>query len=242
MLPGQIQRLIAVPPGVTTLDVRRINFQTVRNGDLVALANVVEHVRRRDGNPAVRFHITDEALHATDYCRRFRAWLIRHTDYFDPEPSGQHLALTNANQWMYRGAVGDLVSIRNPCATRPKIAVFPLLDAPYNVYRNWPHPVLAEILERFQRPPWADCQRVICSRRGLPDGIDPAGYQVSHDFAANLIHLLEAAVYVGGDTGMSHLAGVLDRGPTPYFYLHGRASELITLPLGHARRGQIVTY
>lgn len=240
----KLSEVIRYPADASILDIRQSDFQTIRCGDMIAVINVIEHLRRRDDRPDLQFHLLGNAMHHPPYVRQFHDFLAGVTDYLSTEASGQHISGGRISVWDYRCEVGDQVTIRNPYETTRKVAIFPLLDARYNQYRNWPSDVFAEILDQYRD---YDGERVICMANRMMAGADAPplifpGYTLSHDFADNLYHALSAEVFVGGDTGFSHLVGSLDRGPCPIYYYHGTESEIRSLPLGYQRRGRIVTF
>jgi ADP-heptose:LPS heptosyltransferase len=50
-------------------------------------------------------------------------------------------------------------------------------------------------------------------------------FEISNDFMTNVEHILSCEIYVGGDTGMSHFASVLNNGPKISYY-SPRSSDL----------------
>ena len=54
---------------------------TVRNGDMIAVANIVEHLRQIEKKP-IRFHFIPGTISSAQHCQDFHSWMIAFTDYF----------------------------------------------------------------------------------------------------------------------------------------------------------------
>ena len=72
--------------GPIVLNINLRNFATVRVGDMIAIINLLSHLRTRENNVDIKAHLTDEALHTADYCHKFREFLLEGTTYFSPNP------------------------------------------------------------------------------------------------------------------------------------------------------------
>ena len=68
--------------------------------------------------------------------------LFRSTDYFSAFEGTESLPWRRVNIWDFRDISGDLVKIPNILPMKKKIVIFPLTDAPYNQWRNWPSHLL----------------------------------------------------------------------------------------------------
>ena len=160
------------------------------------------------------------------------------TDFFSDVPGTKDLSWKNVNVWDFRDISGDLVSIKNTVSMKDKIVVFPLFDAPYNGYRNWPIQLFQNILKSYSN---YNCEKIICANVS-PD-IDLHGFSISTDFIQNICHILECKTFIGGDTGTSHFASALDRGPKDVIYYYSSRGLLHTTPFYALKgKGEIRTY
>lgn len=209
----------------TTFD---ILGEGLRNGDLIAVCNVIQHLRdTKDKN--IKFYLKPGCLYKVDYVRKFFMFLMENTDYFSLSPGKENLPWNRVMLWDFRDIIGDQVVIHNSIPQKKKVVVFPLYDAQYNQNRNWTPELLSKILLfcNFQYP---DHEKFLCAKEDMSNYLDPCGFEISTDFMTNLNHIMEAEVYVGGDTGMSHFASVLDKGPSELVYYYNSRGMLHTLP------------
>ena len=225
-----------------------INPQTfgplgVRNGDLVAICNIVHDLRKKKNDPALQFYLEPGVLNAQDYIQKFFRILCSLTDCFSLYPGQQSLPWRNVGVWDYRDISGDHVTIVNPCVQEKKVVVFPVYDAEYNVQRNWSMAAFYNILKEVNAK-YPDYERIVCAREQPPPSFDMHGFTVSTDFNTNIEHIMTAAVFVGGDTGVSHFASVLRPGPEELVYVYSSHCLLHTLPFYYLseRRGRLETY
>jgi hypothetical protein len=201
-------------------------FGTVRNGDLIAVANVVEHLRKINNNPKIRFHLKPGSISSEKYVQDFHSFLLMTTDYFSAFEGTESLPWRRVNVWDFRDISGDLVKIPNILPMQKKIVIFPLLDAPYNQWRNWPQHVLQSLIEKYSTDEYKDYEKIICSK----DTVVADGWINSTDFMANIQHILEAEIFIGGDTGTTHFAFALDRAPKDLLYYGSSRALVHTLP------------
>jgi len=201
-------------------------FGEVRNGDLIAVCNVVAHLRKINNNPKIRFHMKPGSMSKDKYVEEFHSYLIAFTDYLSAFEGTESLPWRKVNLWDFRDISGDLVVIPNQKKMEKKIVVFPLLDAKYNQWRNWPAHALQQILERFNKPEYQDYEKIICNRIDL--NID--GWKSSTEFIENIFHIMDAEIFVGGDTGTTHFAFALDKGPKDLLYYGSSRALVHTLP------------
>ena len=202
--------------------------QGLRNGDLVAVCNVVEHLRQQRGEH-IQFYLKPGTLSQRDYVRQFHQWLLANTDYFSLTPGKTDLPWRRVMLWDFRDIAGDLVSIPNTQPRQQKLVVFPLYDAEYNTYRNWTPELLTKIL-LFCNVEYPDHEKILCAREDMRNYLDPCGFTCSTDFVENLAHIMTAAVFVGGDTGTSHFASALNPGPRELIYYYSGRGMLHSLP------------
>jgi ADP-heptose:LPS heptosyltransferase len=199
----------------------------LRNGDLIGVANVIEHLRKF--TPGLKFYLDPKAIHSEKYVQEFYKFLLETTEYFSDKPNTQNETLKwqRVNLWDFRDICGDLVKIPNTTPMEKKIVVFPLTDAPYNTYRNWPMDVVRKVFDRFDSLEYKDYKKVICHK---DDSFRRNGWHNSTNFMDNIHHIMSAEVFCGGDTGTSHFAFALDRGPKDLIYYNSSRALIHTLP------------
>ena len=221
------------------LNIRKGVFgDCIRNGDLIAVANVVEHQRKL--HPDMKFYIDPDTRPQAEYNRQFYSWLLKNTDYFSETPGEKDLNWRMVNPWDFRDIAGDLVKIHNPLIAEKKIVICPLFDAPYNVYRNWPRKVFDNILDYYSSSMFDGYEKVILSTKAE---YYKEGWTQSIDFLNNLKHIMTAEIFIGGDTGTSHFAWALDKSPETMIYLNSSRGLLHTLPFYLLQgKGTIKTY
>lgn len=210
----------------------------LRMGDIVALANVVAHFRQLQDSMDIKFFLDKNAIHDRSYCYEFYNWMVSNTNYFSAEPGHEYLPWRRVNLWDYRDISGDLVSIPNHCKTLDKIVICPVTNADYNLYRNWPGNVLDDIIKECELK-YPNHEKIILSQGTFTI----PGYTNSNSLIDNLHHIQTASLYIGGDTGLSHYAGALERGPDVIYYMSSRGL-LHTLPFNllAKKRGDLRTY
>jgi hypothetical protein len=197
----------------------------IRNGDLIAVANVVEYLRLE--TPDLKFYIHPDAMAQAEYNRDFYSWMLKNTDYFSISPGEMDLKWSRINLWDFRDISGDLVKIHNPLIQQKKIVICPLFDAPYNAYRNWPRPVFEDLLDHYDKSLYDGYEKVILSPKSE---CFRTGWTHSIGFLNNLQHIMTAEIFIGGDTGTSHFAWALDKSPKTMIYLNSSRGLLHTLP------------
>ena len=199
----------------------------IRNGDFIAVANVVEHLRKINNNPNIRFWIDPLATSSERYVQDFHSFLIGVTDYFSAFEGQEELPWQRVNLWDFRDVSGDLVKIPNNKEMKKKIVIFPLRDATYNTYRNWPSHVFSQIIDKYSSDEYNEYERIICSRDGFSTN---EKWKVSSDIVENLTHIMESEIFVGGDTGTTHFAFALDKSPKDMIYCGSSRALIHTLP------------
>jgi hypothetical protein len=205
-------------------------FGTVRNGDMIAVANVLEHIRKTNNNPLIRFHLKPGSVSEDTHCQTFYEIMLKMTNYFSTEPGEQSLPWRKVNVWDFRDICGDLVKIPNNAPMEKKIAIFPLFDAPYNQWRNWPKDVYEQIIAKYSTEEYKDYEKVICKKGEPTESCPFEGWRYSTNFVQNYYHITTAEIFVGGDTGSSHFAWALDKGPKDLIYYGSSRGLIHTLP------------
>jgi ADP-heptose:LPS heptosyltransferase len=203
-------------------------FGTVRGGDLIGVANIVEHLRKINNNPKIRFHMKPGSISNEKYVEEFHTFLIGITDYFSAFEGSESLPWRKVNVWDFRDICGDLVKIPNFLPMKKKIVIFPLTDAPYNQWRNWPPHILSQLIEKYSTDEYKDYEKIICTKNaGYPSSEE---WKVSGNMVENLLHIMDAEIFAGGDTGTTHFAFALDRSPKELLYYGSSRALVHTLP------------
>ena len=121
-----------------------------------------------------------------------------------------------------------------------KIVVFPVFDAPYNNYRNWPKAILQKVIDDNQI--YTDFEKIICVK-DLPKEIDVKDFTVSTDFMTNINHIIDCHTFLGGETGTSIFASTLERPPQNLIYFYSSRALLHTTPFHVlSGKGRIMKY
>jgi hypothetical protein len=218
-------------------------FGTVRNGDMIAVANVLEHIRKINNDPMIQFHLKTGNVSSDTHCQTFYEIMLKMTNYFSSEPGEQSLPWKKVNVWDFRDISGDLVKIPNNAPMEKKIAVFPLFDATYNQWRNWPKDVYEQIIAKYSTKEYEDYEKVICKKGAPTESCPFEGWRYSTNFVQNYYHITTAEVFVGGDTGSSHFAWALDKGPKDLIYYGSSRGLVHTLPFYLIEgKGKMSTY
>ena len=202
--------------------------QGLRNGDLIAVCNVIAHLRNSRQQP-IQFYLPESCLNGADYIQKFYQHLCATTDFFSDTPGVKTLAWKRVMLWDFRDIIGDCVKITCDSVKQQKLVVFPVYDAQYNQNRNWPQELLMNILEHCETN-YPTYEKILCARDDLSNFVDLRSFTMSTDFITNVRHIENAAVYIGGDTGMSHFASVLDPGPRELVFWYNGRGMIHTLP------------
>jgi hypothetical protein len=199
-----------------------------RVGDIVGICNIIQYLR--NNHPELKFFMQPGTINEAPHCQQFFSYMKENTNYFAENVGMQELTWNRVNVWDFRAICGDLVSIPNEEKVTNKVVMFPLFDAPYNTYRNWPKEVFFEKIEKYfvNYPEW---ERVICitDEKMLPPG-DYSNYTISTNFLDNLQHIKTCRRFIGGDTGTSHFAWSLVGGPESLRYVMSNRGLMHTMP------------
>jgi hypothetical protein len=220
----------------------------IRNGDMIAIINVLQWLRQKHNNPDIKFWMPPNyIIKDTGYHEQFFDYLNTHWDFFSPHPNPERnfLPYEHIMLWDFRDNIGDIIQIPNGLTTQKKVVICPVLDAKYNTMRNWPEWIMAEVVNKVNT--YKGYEKIICVHESLKKQVMKYGLEVSTDFETNLNHIRTAEVFVGGDTGTSHFASALKDGPNELVYLYSARSVMHSLPFhsvfSHVgRKGTIVTY
>lgn len=195
----------------------------LRLGDLLGVANVVEHFRRVEDQPTIRFCLEPSAISDRKYVRDFYDWLVQNSDYFSQQPGTDYLPWQRVNIWDYRDISGDLIELKHGQEKQKKIVLNPLFDAEYNLYRNWPPQVFDSALKKYSH--YQDYDKVIVSGTGQ----QASGWRSVTDMNQVLQEILTCEKYIGGSTGLSLFASALIDPPEMTHVMSSRCL-LHTLP------------
>ena len=205
-------------------------YMGTRNGDLIAICNIIEWMRKKYNDPSLQFYLTPGILNPDQHIKKFFKFLCENTDYFSLNPGNKTANFNNIAVFDFRDIAGDLVKIKNTRVQEKKVVIFPLYDAAYNEQRNWSMEIMERILKECLEV-YPNHKRYICAKNLPPPGlIDTTGYEVSTDFITNIEHIMTAEIFYGGDTGVSHFASVLDPGPKELNYVYSSRCLIHTLP------------
>lgn len=195
----------------------------LRLGDLLGVANVVEHFRQVEKNPDIKFHLDPGSITQTKYVLEFYDWLLYNSNYFTLSRGNEYLPWERVNIWDYRDMSGDLIRIDNNHNKQKKIVVNPLFDAPYNTYRNWPMSVYNKIINEYNE--YTDYEKVLISS----SKIESPGWKTVTDMADVILEILTCEKYIGGSTGLSLFASAIENPPQAVHVMSSRCL-LHTLP------------
>ena len=219
----------------------------LKMGDLIATLNVLEYMRIENNNPNIKFHIPDTALQTEkDYVREFRDFIASISDYLSPTP-GQFNFEGFVEIWSFRESNGDLVKINNSLPITKTVCIFPLIDATYNTERNFSKALIQDIINEYSLPRYNGYAKFICIKGDLPEGLNLKGFAISNSFKQNLQFAATCEFYIGGDTGLSHLAGITnkpDRNLKLYYNYgyHGGWASSFTAPFHYQKENVRMVY
>ena len=205
------------------------NNYGIRNGDMIAIINFLKWFRQKENNPNIKLYITHNVIVNTDYCKTFFKFLCENTDYFSNEEGFQTLPYNELMLWDFRDIIGDHALIINPRQQKKKIVVFPIYDADYHNNRNWSLELLDSILKEYSEK-YPDYEKIVCVKDIPAIDINMYGFSMSINFMSNINHIMESEIFIGGDTGTSHFASVLDKGPKELIYYYNGRGMIHTLP------------
>ena len=190
----------------------------IRSGDILGICNLLEHLRITDNSKDIKFYLSDDAIQESSDVKFSREFLKEHTDYFSDVPGDQYFQFERFNIWDYRSVSGDLVKVDNSKYDKEDtICIFPLFDAPYNIYRNW-NESLTNTLIDYYKTNFKE-KIIICAHEDQKTFIETTfpGLEYSYDYGQNVKHLISCKYFSGGDTGTSHLAASLINRPKCLF-------------------------
>lgn len=203
----------------------------IRNGDILGICNILEHIRFTENDKTIKYYLPDDSIQESDYVVKFRDFIKKHTDYLSDSPGESYFQFERLNCWDYRALSGDLVKVNNDSYNKEdKICIFPLIDAQYNLYRNWSTELLTQIVKYYKT---ISNNIILCchdNNKTILQNLFPE-LQFSTDYDENLYHICTCTHFAGGDTGTSHLAGSLTNRPKNLFF-YASAEVYHTFPLG----------
>lgn len=212
------------------------NNYGIRNGDLICIINFVQWFRKKQNNPKIQVYLSPGVLVDQDYVTKFYEFIAKQSDCFSRVPGKQQLPYHELMLWDFRDITGDHATVHNTEHMKKKVVVFPIYDAEYHNYRNWTQKLINEVLEEYSAK-YPDHEKWLCAKDKPPSDLNLRGFEVSTGFYDNIYHIMEAEVFVGGDTGTSHFAAALDPGPKELIYYYNGRGMLHTLPF-HVLNGK----
>jgi hypothetical protein len=210
----------------------------LRNGDLVALCNTIAYLRLKN-NQLISFHMKPGTVAKTDYVQQFFNYFLETTDFFSKEPGEVDLPWKRVNLWDFRAISGDVVHIKNEEKQEKKIVIVPLFDAPYNVYRNWPPGFLENLIETYTKEEYQEHKKFILAK----DEMNIAGWKTCTNLLEGLQHIKTCSIFIGGETGTSMFASVLQPAPPELLYFYSGRGLIHTTPLHIFNgKGKLMSY
>lgn len=214
----------------------------LRCGDILGACNILESLRETDSDMV--FHFSSDSLFDADYVYLFKDFLTKHTNYFSDIPGDHYLNFNNVNLWDYRSNIKDNVKVDNVNYIKQnKICIFPLFDAPYNIHRNWNDGLTNSLIEYYCNN-FLDYEILLCSSINNASRIKNLQLNrctVSYNFLDNLNHIMDCKIFIGGDTGVSHLSGSLISPPENIYYYSCRGL-MQSFPLHWKHNGDLRCY
>ena len=215
----------------------------LRAGDLVAVGNVVEFLRNANNNQNIKFKLDLSGVSNEYHCLKMLEFLKKYTNYFTDETPNEDLEWERVNLWDFRAISGDLVKISNPYPTENKVVVFPLFDAPYNTYRNWPMHTFIDLLKQIEES-YPELDKTICISENIKLNqidYDFSNWKIETDYEKNIYHIMTASVFYGGETGVTSYASALMNGPECNYVYSNRALSC-THPFNFLEKGRMKYY
>lgn len=216
----------------------------LRNGDILGVCNLVEHLRLIENNVNIQIHVPENSIQEGDFAKIFLEFVKKHSNYISDTLGTEYFNFSNLNVWDYRSLSGDLLKINNDNVLKEnKVVIFPLFDAKYNIYRNWSLDLTKHIFKKYLEL-YPEYEVIICCPETYKDilsNFDLNDIKLSFNFLDNLNHISTAKIFVGGDTGTSHLAGSMTN-PAKNEYYYASEEWFHTFPLKFRENGNMVLY
>jgi hypothetical protein len=201
----------------------------LRAGDLIGVLNYMTYIQSQYSDE-LKLHIPDRSVNSASHCLKFRDWLNDNVPSILSKEYGDiSLNLQNVNLWDYRSITGDVLKLKFNRVQKKKICIFPLLDAPYNNYRNWSVEMVQSFIEHYSQPQYEGYEKIVCSRDNHFDFTRHTDWTHSSDYITNIEHIVDCSHFVGGDTGTSHFVSVVDDNKIINYY-YGSVGLLHTTP------------
>jgi ADP-heptose:LPS heptosyltransferase len=215
----------------------------IKMGDLVAVMNIFEYIREKLYNPTIKFYLPEESLQK-DYninVVKFKKILQETTDFFSETPGYANLE-DIFELWSFRNDTYEKLILKNTSLQERKICIFPLLEVSYDIERKWSIELLHDIIDQYSQDVYLNYKKFICiEKESLLRDVDIKDFTVSTDFDENIQHVLTCSHFIGGATGFSHFASVLDDEKTLNYYyfdgMHGHWHSSVTQPF-HVKYGK----
>jgi len=221
------------------------NNYGIRAGDLIAIINFVQWLRKDEDNPSIKLYLRPGVLVNETHVQEFFKFLCELTDCFSLEEGYETLNYNQVMLWDFRSITGDVVEIHNRKHMKRKIVIFPVYDSQYHTERNWGLKLLESLLKYYSKNSiYSEYEKLVCAK-DVPDiDIVMGDFSLSTNFLNNVNHIQEAEIFIGGDTWSSHFASALDPAPKQLIYYYSARSAIHTLPfhLLSANKGKLRTF
>lgn len=198
-----------------------------RKGDIIGIMNVVEHLRMVENDPTLQFYLPKENTNAEP---EFIEWLLNNTTQLTNQPGEVNYPHTDVSVWAYRippsessvsGVfnAGEFLKIPNNTKLKKKICIFPIFDVQYHTFRLWSVSMTESLIRGFMTDEYKDHEKYLCIKAPTND-LNLYDFELSTDLLTNINHILNCDHYVGGETGLTLFASVLDNPnrTLQYFY------------------------
>lgn len=220
----------------------------LRAGDLIALGNFLEYIRRELNKTDIWMHIPEESFAPGEHIQIMHSYLMGATNYFVAKADNMVNVCINPgtdptypdliNLWNIRKNVlvpkQDVIHIHDDvCINAPKIkkdllVIAPIFDAPYNTGRNW-------TMDLFEKELWLykdyAAKKIITIKQPLIDfDITQYGFEYEHNYLETLGHISQCSHFIGGDSGLSHFAAAQFDPPRQQQYWYPQDTYGTTLP------------
>lgn len=219
---------LKVPIEQSVLDVYN-EFGCIRKGDLVALCQFIEAIRKQY-NPKFKVYLSPH------HC--LGGYLLPFKDYLATEASYKTVPY-RGNLWFYSDYLYKRFNItpliRNPHHQRDgKVVIAPVFDAQYNEDRNWSFRLAERILD------WClehNYHTRIIGTASVRQILNQSKYSddlfILDDVKQSIAEVRSCEYFIGGDSGFTHFAGAIDGAANSILALYGNLTT---------NRHQAITY
>jgi hypothetical protein len=194
----------------------------MKMGDIIASLNILEFLKE-ERSENIKYYLPDEVIQDKDHVRKFRDFLIIHSNYISEFPGDTIFPYGPYEIWSFREFNGEKVFIKPSLPIENYICIFPLIDATYNTERNWSHKLLQSVIDEYDV--YENYHKVICIHGDIPENINTRNFIISKDFNDNINYAIRCKYYIGGDTGFSHFVSTLKSEEKYCKYLYSKGQH-----------------